>query len=242
MRDLNVVIAGIEGFIKYWRHWSEHDVTNAYRERFAPIVDYWVTVLASLRDSPRETEATLREPFWPQTRLDSALYDVYEANGELREELVSDVHYVGPRDNRPHPTMRPGVDCLVGSFVLIRPGEGYREELPVWFGRATAKPNLLSTGVHPREVGIQWYIPSNTSRAGAARYIGWDTNLTFSWKPDTEHTRIDWIPLDTLLASWSRRSGSSLDKVTIPARQILYAKDNLTRCVEESNFEAATHL
>jgi hypothetical protein len=77
---------------------------------------------------------TLRNGFWPKTRIFPSAEDKFMDHGELREEFGVDALFVGRRRDRPAPSFRVGRDVYAGYFVILRPSDGDKQ--PFWITRA----------------------------------------------------------------------------------------------------------
>ena len=233
MGKLNDVINGLQGFIDHWESNCEHDRIGGYSRAHGPLIEYWTGVKEAL-SAPLSDLWTdgmlLQEGFWPKTRVEASSLNPFLENGQLREDHQIDDHYVGPRSGRPAPSFRPANDVFTGHFLILRP-QDQDVDRPIWVCRALSPPNLETTGLHAREILIEWYTPSSTSKTVAEKYNGWDTKKDFKWKRDLEYSTPDWQPLDCILAAWppGPRDGK-LARMTIPPNQIKFAKDNLHRC------------
>jgi len=234
MKDSVNIKLGIQGFIKYWKDTADQDSSGKYMESIAPTISYWENVLAAMDLPLPPTPSELSEPFWPSSRFSIAAA-LHEDNVHLLEENMTDYAYVGPASSRPAETFRPGAHIRVGHFVLLRPSDDCPN--PVWMGRVISEPNLAQVGPHPRSIEIVYYVPVLGTRSKKTlddRYEEWDTAKNFRW------TRLkDYPPahqsLDCVVASWARQKNASDDNVIIPARQILFAKDNLDRCTSSEH-------
>ena len=229
MKDSVNIKLGLQGFIKYWKDTAEQDISGQYMESIAPTILYWENVLAAMDHPLPPTPTELSEPFWPSSRF-SVAAALHEDNAHLFEENITDYAYVGPASSRPAETFRPGAHIRVGHYVLLRPSDDCPE--PVWMGRVISEPNLAHVGPHPRSIEIVYYVPvlgPRNKKTLDDRYKEWDTAKSFKW------TRLkDYAParqsLDCVVASWARQKNASDDNVIIPARQIIFAKDNLDQC------------
>ena len=137
---------------------------------------------------------------------------------------------MGPTSSRPIETFRCGAHIRVGYYVLLHPSEDFPN--PVWMGRVIFEPNLAHLGPHARSIEIVYYIPDLGERNKKTldeRYEEWDTEKSFRWTRLKEYAPAH-QSLDCVVASWARQKNASDDNVVIPARQILFAKDNLDRC------------
>ena len=81
---------------------------------------YWRGVKVVLM----EPLPTLRNGFWPTTRIQASRVDQLDDDGEDREEFGEDEAYVGPLSGRPNPSFRVARDLFEGYFVAVQPTEG----------------------------------------------------------------------------------------------------------------------
>jgi hypothetical protein len=229
MKDSVNIKLGIQGFIKYWKDTADQDISGQYMESIAPTISYWEGVLAAMDLPSPPTPSELSEPFWPTSRFSIAAA-LHEDNAHLFEENITDYAYVGPASSRPAETFRPGAHIRVGHYVLLRPSDDCPD--PVWMGRVISEPNLAHVGPHPRSIEIVYYVPvlgPRNKKTLDDRYKEWDTAKSFKWTRLKEYAPAR-QSLDCVVASWARQKNASDDNVVIPARQILFAKDNLDRC------------
>jgi hypothetical protein len=242
MAKLEEVQVGLQGFIDYWQSICDHDTTGAYMGSHMHILQYWIGVKEAL-DAPLRNVynvgRALCEGFWPQSRVEADAHPFLQ-NGELREEHQPDDHYVGPANLRPAAAFRIAENVHEGHMLILRPQE---QDIgrPIWVCRAVSVPNLAVTGDHPRQILVQWFTPTSTARDLGKKWNGWDSNPNFKWKRDLKYSVSDWQPIDCILAAWPLPPQEDVEplKVTIPAEQIGFAKDNLRRCstAEQGNME-----
>ena len=125
----------------------------------------------------------------------------------------------------------------LGSVIMSYYGLVMIVLIQLGMGRVISEPNLAHVGPHLRSIEIVYYVPVLGTRSKMSlddRYEEWDTAKSFRW------TRLkDYAParqsLDCVVASWARQKNASNDNVIIPARQILFAKDNLDRCTRSEH-------
>jgi hypothetical protein len=103
MRNLEEILRGISGFMKYWEKLSNEDSTGEYRRRYEHLWYYWRAVKDAL-DLPIQPLPSLRDGFWPLSRIASALEDEFIEDGNVREEYNEDDHFVGQRRDHPAPS------------------------------------------------------------------------------------------------------------------------------------------
>ena len=229
MKDSVNIKLGIQGFIKYWKDTANQDSSGPYMESIAPTISYWENALAAIDLPIPPTPSELSDPFWPSSRFSIAAA-LHEDNVHLLEENMTDYTYVGPASSRPAETFHPGAHIRVGHYVLLRPSD----DCPnlVWMGRVIFEPNLAQHGLHPRSIEIVYYVPvlgQTSTKTLDDRYEEWDTAKSFRWTRLKEYAPAR-QSLDCVVAAWARQKNASDDNVIIPARQILFAKDNLDRC------------
>jgi hypothetical protein len=123
MRNVDEIVKGISGFIKYWEKLSEEDSTGEYRRCYEHLCYYWHDVKDALV-LPVQTLSSLRDEFWPVTRFVTAPEDVFLEDGSVREEYDEDDHFVGQRRDRPAPSFQVLRDLFEGYFVAVRPADG----------------------------------------------------------------------------------------------------------------------
>ena len=118
MRSVDDIYKGLSGFINYWETLCNEDGSGEYQRRFEHLVFYWRAVNASLKE-PIEPSSTLKDSFWPSSRVERAEGDELNDDGEVREEFVEDDAFVGQLRDRPLPTFRVARDVYEGYFVAV---------------------------------------------------------------------------------------------------------------------------
>jgi hypothetical protein len=103
MRNLEEILRGISRFMKYWEKLSDEDSTGEYRRHYEHLWYYWRAVKDAL-DFPIQPLPSLRDGFWPLSRIASAPEDEFIEDGNVREEYDEDDHFVGQRRDRPAPS------------------------------------------------------------------------------------------------------------------------------------------
>ena len=153
---------------------------------------------------PLPTFPTLRDGFWPTTRVQASrvdqLDDREDRDGEDREEFGEDEAYVGPLSGRPNPSFRVARDLFEGYFVAIRPAEG--DLHPVWIGRTLSDPN--SNPENPNCVLIQYFRPTSRNQDVQDFYTGWDSERDLRWKVDETEPPV-WQHTNALMTAWKSR-------------------------------------
>ena len=91
-------------------------------------------------DLPAGFDETLKDGFWPTTRVAPSFEDEFTETGNVREEYDEDEHFIGQTRDRPAKSFRVNRDLYEGYFVAIRPFEDDGEH-SVWITRAFSNPN-----------------------------------------------------------------------------------------------------
>jgi hypothetical protein len=177
MRNVDEIVKGIFGFIKYWEKLSEEDSTGEYHRRYEHLCYYWHDVKDPLVLLV-QTLPSLRDGFWPVTQFASAPEDVFLEDGSVREEYDEDDHFVGQRRDYPAPSFRVLRDLFEGYFVAVRPVDG--DSRPLWIARAKYDPNCNPE--RPNYVLIQYFQPTSKSQVVQETYRGWDSAAGLRWK------------------------------------------------------------
>ena len=71
MKGLEDIVKGVSGFVKYWDNLYNTDVTGEYQRRYEHLVKYWRGMKVALME-PLPTFPTLRDGFWPTTRVQAS--------------------------------------------------------------------------------------------------------------------------------------------------------------------------
>ena len=216
MKDVQNIVKGISGFIKYWEKLCNADVTGESRRRYEHLVHYWHDVKIALEE-PLPNSTILKDGFWPTTRVQATQEDQLDEDGENLEEFGEDDAYVGPLRNRPRPSFRVARDVFEGYFVAIRPADG--DSHPVWIGRALFNPN--SSPENPNCILIQYFCPTSRNQNVQNYYTGWDSKRGLRWKVD-EPEPPSWQHTDALMTAWKSRIQKDTVEcmIKIPAIQI----------------------
>lgn len=154
MRQHLEVRKGISRFIEHWERLSNEDPTGEFRRRYEHLCYYWRGVEEAL-SLPLESPTTLRDGFWPSSRIEHTVEDQFTEFGDVREEYDEDTHFVGQRRHRPPPSFRVVRDVCAGYFIAIRPCQG--DERPIWIARALS--NLNANPERPNTILIQYFRP-----------------------------------------------------------------------------------
>ena len=154
---------------------------------------------ASLKE-PIEPSMTLKDGFWPSSRVERAEGDELNDDGDVREEFAEDDAFVGQLRDRPLLTFRVARDVYEGYFVAIRPADG--DSKPIWFARAMFDP--FANPDHPNCIHIQYFRPTSRERNVQERYIGWDSAKSLCWKVDETQSLV-WENTNSLVTAWKSR-------------------------------------
>ena len=141
MRNLEDIKWDLQGFITHWDKLSEEDSIGEYRRQYEPLSYYWRRVKVAL-DSPPTFEETLKDKFWPTTRVAPSFEDEFTETGNVREEYDKDEHFVGQACDHPAESLRVNQDLYEGYFLAVRPSEDDGEH-SVWIARALQIPILI---------------------------------------------------------------------------------------------------
>jgi hypothetical protein len=157
MKNLEDILKGISSFIQYWENLKVADVGGSCWHRYGSWIHYWTRVRAALADLYQDNPYTLRQGFWPQTRVDVQASEArLMENGEVREEFDVDDHYVGPASQHPPPSFHIAVDCHEGYMLILRHGDETYVK-PVWVARALSEPNFATSSSHFRQIQVEYY-------------------------------------------------------------------------------------
>ena len=130
MRILEDIKWGLQGFINHWDQLSKEDLSEEYRRRYKPLSYYWQQVKTIL-DLPFEYEGTLKDGFWPSTRIAPLFEDEFTETRNAREEYDEDKPFVGQACDRPTESFSVNRDLYEEYFVAIRPSNDDIEH-PEW--------------------------------------------------------------------------------------------------------------
>ena len=217
MRNLEDIKRGLQGFINHWDKLSKKDSTGEYHRRYEPLSYYWRRVMVAL-DAPTGFDETLKDGFWPTTRVAASFEDEFTEIGKVREEYDADEHFVGQARDRPTESFRVHRDLYKGYFVAIRPSEDDTEH-PFWIARALSNPN--SNPEYPGCILIRYFQPVSRNRNVQKFYTGWDSGSGLRWKVDPANEEV-WESTNSIFTAW--KSGTKKDTLhcvmSIPPRQI----------------------
>ena len=107
-------------------------------------------------DAPTGFDETLKDGFWPTTRVAPSFEDEFTETGNVQEEYNADEHFVGQARDRPAESFRVHRDLYEGYFVAVRPSEDDTEH-PFWIARALSNPN--SNPEYPGCILIWYFQP-----------------------------------------------------------------------------------
>jgi hypothetical protein len=147
-----------------------------------------------------EPSTTLKDGFWPSSRVEADEDDNVDEDGEVREEFGDDDAFVGQLRNRPLPTFRVARDVYDGYFVAVRPADG--DSKPIWIARALSNP--FSNTNHPNCILIQYFRPTSRERNVQEYYSGWDSAKGLRWKVDDTQNPT-WEDTNSLMTAWKSR-------------------------------------
>ena len=66
MRDIEDILKGVSGFIKYWENLCNVDSSGECQRCYEHVVHYWRDVKVALQD-PLPSSTILKDGFWPTT-------------------------------------------------------------------------------------------------------------------------------------------------------------------------------
>lgn len=125
-----------------------------------------------------------------------------------------------------------GRDIYAGYFLVIRPTDN--DPKPFWIARAVSDYNCDFD--NPGCVKIQYFKPTQKSRAVQDTYCGWNSTPRLKWKIDVGHSP-EWLDAGAVISSW--KSNARVDNndpiISIPVRQIDNISDTLLRIREEED-------
>ena len=171
MQNLEDIKRGLQGFINHWDKLSEEDSIGEYRRRYEPLSYYWRHVMVAL-DAPTGFDETLKDGFWPTTRVAPSFEDEFTETGNVREEYNADEQFVGQAPDRSAESFRVHRDLYEGYFVAVRPSEDDTEH-PFWIARALSNPN--SNPEYPGCILIRYFQPVSRNRNVQKFYTSWDS-------------------------------------------------------------------
>jgi hypothetical protein len=224
MRNHSEITKGIGGFINLWETVSAEDITGEYRKTHEHLIQYWRRVKLALAQDP-VVSRTLRNGFWPKTRISPSAEDKFMDHGELREEFGVDAPFVGRRRDRPAPSFRVGRDVYAGYFVVLRPSDG--DKRPFWIARALTNVDAEPVE-HPQCILIQYWKPSSSSNHIQETYAGWDGDRSMQWTIEDSQPPV-WEHTNSMMSAWKSgiRDGTRNPTMRIPSLQVNVIKESL---------------
>jgi hypothetical protein len=224
MRNHSEITKGIGGFINLWETVSAEDITGEYRRTHEHLIQYWRRVKLALAQDP-VVSRTLRNGFWPKTRISPSAEDKFMDHGELREEFGVDAPFVGRRRDRPAPSFRVGRDVYAGYFVVLRPSDG--DKRPFWIARALTNVDAEPVE-HPQCILIQYWKPSSSSNHIQETYAGWDGDRSMQWTIEDSQPPV-WEHTNSMMSAWKSgiRDGTRNPTMRIPSLQVNVIKESL---------------
>ena len=103
MRNLEEILRQISGFMKYWEKLSNEDSIREYQRCYEHLWYYWHVVKDTL-DIPIQPLLSLRDGFWPLSRITSTPKDEFIEDGNVRKKYTEDDHFIGQRRDHLVPT------------------------------------------------------------------------------------------------------------------------------------------
>ena len=176
-------------------------------------------------DSPPIFEETLKDRFWPTTRVAPSFEDEFTETGNVHEEYDEDKHFVSQARDCPAESFRVNRDLYEGYFLAVRPSEDDGEH-PVWIARALSNPN--SNPKYPGCVLIRYFRPVSHSTNVQKFYTGWESGNSLRWKVDST-IEVVWESTNSILTAWKSgtKKNTSHYVMTIPPRQIEIIRQSL---------------
>jgi hypothetical protein len=223
MKNLEELSRGISGFMKYWGKLSNEDSTGEYRRRYEHLWYYW----RAMKDAlvlPIQPILSLRNGFWPVSRIASVVEDEFIEDGNVRKEYEEDDHFVGQRRDCPTPSFQVLRDLYEGYFVAVRPADG--DSRLVWIAWAKSDPNCNPEWLN--SVLIQYFQPMLRSPLIQETYHGWDSKTGLHWKIE-ESNDPQWEHTDSIITAWKLRvrRDSAEYTIKIPVEQIAIIRDSI---------------
>ena len=93
-------------------------------------------------DLPSEYDETLKDGFWPTTRVTPSFEDEFMETGNVHKEYEEDEHFVGQACDCPIELFRVNWDIYEGYFVALRPSNNVTEHL-VWILEMVCNGRLI---------------------------------------------------------------------------------------------------
>ena len=121
MKNLDEIIKGISGFIKYWEKLLDVDSMGDYRRGYEHLYHYWCAVKDALV-LPVQPLSSLQD--WLVTWFASVLGDQFIKVKNVCEEYDEDDHFVGQGRDRLAPSFQVLRDLFEGYFVTVWLADG----------------------------------------------------------------------------------------------------------------------
>ena len=138
-------------------------------------------------DLPSEYEETLKDGFWPSTRVAPSFEDEFTDTCNVCEEYDEDEHFIGQARDCPTKSFWVNRDLYEGYFVAIRASDDDREH-PIWIARALSNPN--SNLEHLGCILIQYFRPISRNENVQKFYTSWDFGNDLRWKVDPTNEKM----------------------------------------------------
>ena len=78
---------GLSRFILYQKSIVEQDDSKSCLAKYYPLIDYWKEVKVALELPPPSPAMTLISKFWPRTQVQVTLNDIFNGNGNIKDEF-----------------------------------------------------------------------------------------------------------------------------------------------------------
>jgi hypothetical protein len=223
MKNLEEILRGISGFMKYWEKLSNEDSTGEYRRRYEHLWYYWRAVKDALVLSIQPLPS-LQDGFWPISQIASAPEDEFIEDGNVHKEYDEDDHFVGQRQDHPAPSFQVLRDVYEGYFVDVRPID--RDSRLVWIAQAKSDPNCNPEW--PNCILIQYFQPTSRSQLVQETCHGWDSEIGLRWKID-ELYNPQWEYTESIITTWKSRVQrvSAEYTIKIPVGHIAIIRDSI---------------
>ena len=91
-------------------------------------------------DLPSQYDETLKDGFWPTTRVAPSFEDEFTETDNIYEEYDEDEHFIGQARDLFIESFWINQDLYKGYFVVVRPFDD-DTECPIWVARALSNPN-----------------------------------------------------------------------------------------------------
>ena len=156
-------------------------------------------------DLPTGFDKTLKDGFWPTTRVAPSFEDEFTETCNVWEGYDEDLHFVGQARDCPAASFRVNRDLYEGYFVAIRPSED-DDEHPIWIARALSNSN---SNLEFHGCVLIWYFwPVSRNKNVQKFYTDWDSGNSLQWKVDPTN-EVEWESTNSILIAW--KSGTRKD-------------------------------